>query len=116
MATATGIPQEQAKKRKGAPSTNEIFSEPVAGPTSPTVINGHRLQTGAKRVHLNPHKQVSYPPGDCPLGGVGVAQLNRPLELRLADMDAAYHCSHIHCAFLLYTIVSNWKEQYRHLG
>jgi hypothetical protein len=61
MASATGVPTEQAKKRKGAPSTNEIFSTPVVEAKPPTVINGDRLQTGAKRVHLNPHAQVSIP-------------------------------------------------------
>jgi hypothetical protein len=61
MASATGIPSEQAKKRKGAPSTNEIFTTPVVEAKPATVINGDRLQTGAKRVHLNPHAQVSIP-------------------------------------------------------
>ena len=56
-ATSTGIPNDTAKKRKGAPSANEIFTEPVPA-ANETVFNGERTQNAPKRVYVSQSKQV----------------------------------------------------------
>lgn len=58
-ATSTGIPnQDAAKKRKGAPTTNEIFTELV--PVTPeTTVNGSRVQTGPKKIFVAQSNKVS---------------------------------------------------------
>ena len=55
--SATGIPNDTAKKRKGAPSTNEIFTSPVSV-TDETMYNGDRIQTAPKRVFVSQPNQV----------------------------------------------------------
>ena len=57
-ASSTGIPNhDTAKKRKGAPTTNEIFTEPVAV-TPETTVNGSRVQTGPKKVFVAQSNKV----------------------------------------------------------
>jgi hypothetical protein len=59
-ATSTAIPNpDTAKKRKGAPTTNEIFTEPVAM-TPETTVNGSRVQTGPKKVFVAQSNKVTF--------------------------------------------------------
>ena len=55
--SATGIPNETAKKRKGAPSANEIFTAPVPV-TDETIYTGDSIQTAPRRVFVNQSNQV----------------------------------------------------------
>jgi hypothetical protein len=60
-ATSTGIPNnDTAKKRKGAPTTNEIFTEPVAVIPETTTVNGSRMQTGPKKVFVAQSNKVLF--------------------------------------------------------
>lgn len=56
--SATGIPNDTAKKRKGAPS--EIFTTPVPA-TDETIYNGGRMQTAPKKVFVSRPNQVGSP-------------------------------------------------------
>lgn len=55
--TATGIPNDSAKKRKGAPSANEIFQDPVPL-NSNNILNEASTPNVSSKIHVNPQKKV----------------------------------------------------------
>ena len=58
-ATATGVPQDTAKKRKVPPSANEIFTDTVAVTAEPT-YNGDRAKSPTKNVYVSQSSKVFY--------------------------------------------------------
>jgi hypothetical protein len=56
-ATSTGIPNDTIKKRKGPPSANEIFTDPVPV-TNHVNINGKTTQRVPQRVYVSQSNKV----------------------------------------------------------
>lgn len=59
-ATASGLGNDTAKKRKGPPSATEIFTDPIPVTGSAT-YNGDRVPIPAKKVYVSSSHQVSIP-------------------------------------------------------
>lgn len=98
-ATSTGIPNDTVKKRKGAPSANEIFSDPVPA-TDETMFNGNRIQNAPKRKYVSQPSQVlkSY------------FSLLTVVGIQCGGIDTPCDCGNIHVIVILHEIVSDWRE------
>ena len=59
-ATASGLGNDTAKKRKGPPSASEIFTDPIPV-TGNAAYNGDRVPIPAKKVHVSSSHNVSIP-------------------------------------------------------
>jgi hypothetical protein len=59
-ASTTALPSESAKKRKGAPTTNEIFTNPVLSPDE-SKGDDSKAQVPKKKIHVAQSSQVVIP-------------------------------------------------------
>lgn len=57
--SSTGIPSDTAKKRKGAPTANEIFTEPVPTATDKAAYNGNRGKPVPMKMYAAQSRKVS---------------------------------------------------------
>ena len=60
--TSTGVSNDTAKKRKGNPTANEIFT--TVPETGVTAINGDNVQSAPKKAYVAPPKRVHKFLGD----------------------------------------------------